>query len=231
MYIIENGVFLYTIANELIKKSKDGVKVYFMYDWVGSFRKSNSKLIRLMIKKGIDVSVFNPRGFNPLKSSTNFRSHEKNLIIDNKTCLYGSFNIADQYLTIKKNANIFKDLSFIISGEIVNSMSINFFANYFQFSNAKKKNKQITEKNLKNILQVYQADNNLKMQFISSAPNYTIKNIEDSLMQTFLNAKKRIRIINPFFCPTSVVLRALNIAGQNNIDVEIMLPGKKSEKN
>jgi cardiolipin synthase len=31
-YIIKNGVFFSTIANELIKKAQMGIKVYFMYD-------------------------------------------------------------------------------------------------------------------------------------------------------------------------------------------------------
>jgi cardiolipin synthase len=58
-YVIKKSVFFYTLANEMAKKAKQGVKVYFVYDWAGSYRKFNSKVIRMLDKAGVHVAVFN----------------------------------------------------------------------------------------------------------------------------------------------------------------------------
>jgi len=54
---------------------------------------------------GIEVGIFNPKGFNMFKGATNFRSHRKAIIIDNEKVLYGGSNIGDEYLAIDKKTN------------------------------------------------------------------------------------------------------------------------------
>jgi cardiolipin synthase len=54
---------------------------------------------------GVEIGIFNPKGINMFKGSTNFRSHEKCLIIDNVLAVYGSSNIGDEYLGISPDRN------------------------------------------------------------------------------------------------------------------------------
>jgi cardiolipin synthase len=55
-------------------------------------------MLRELKKSGIEVGIFNPKGFNMFKSLTNYRSHKKAVIIDNHTTFYGGSNIGDEYL-------------------------------------------------------------------------------------------------------------------------------------
>jgi phosphatidylserine/phosphatidylglycerophosphate/cardiolipin synthase-like enzyme len=83
----------------------------------------------LLLEKGINVGIFNSPGINYFKSASNYRLHAKALIVDNKTAIYGGSNISSEYSAFKKNSNNFKDLNFVIEGEVCNSLSINFFIN------------------------------------------------------------------------------------------------------
>jgi cardiolipin synthase len=46
------------------------------------------------------VAIFNPKGINMFKGTTNYRLHRKALIIDNKKAIYGGSNIGDEYLSM-----------------------------------------------------------------------------------------------------------------------------------
>ncbi|GHU47655.1 hypothetical protein FACS1894218_2550 [Bacilli bacterium] len=52
---------------------------------------------------GIEVGVFNFPGKNIFKSATNFRLHNKSLIIDNRVALYGGSNVGNEYLAMDPN--------------------------------------------------------------------------------------------------------------------------------
>jgi cardiolipin synthase len=104
-YIFTDGIFMNELNKELYLKVKQGVKVYFMYDYIGSYSGLSKKYIKEMIANGINVSVFNKPGINIYKSATNFRGHKKAIIIDNQIAIYGSFNIADEYLKISRYTN------------------------------------------------------------------------------------------------------------------------------
>jgi cardiolipin synthase len=60
------------------------------------------------------------------KGATNYRLHRKALIVDNKYALYGGSNIGDEYLSMSKQQNYWRDQNFLLEGEIVNSINIAF---------------------------------------------------------------------------------------------------------
>jgi cardiolipin synthase len=65
----------------------------------------NSRILKHLRKLGVEVGQFNPKGFNMFNGTTNYRLHKKCIIIDNKYCIYGSSNIADEYIGIEGNKN------------------------------------------------------------------------------------------------------------------------------
>jgi len=230
-FLISESVFLNTICYELIKKAKEGIKVWLMYDWVGSIRKISSKQLRMLSKNGVTINIFNPKGFNPLKSVTNFRTHQKCLIIDNKTAIYGSSNISDEYINIKENANYFYNNNFIVTGEIVNSLTINFLDNFLTYSNANKKQKNFAILFFKKNLEIYKVKGDTNMQFVTSSPDIVRKNILGTFVQLINNAKVRIRIATPYFFPNGEIEDAISAAIARGVDVQIIVPSKPDEKN
>ncbi len=234
-YIINDGIWLRTIATELIKKAKEGVSIFFMYDWVGSYQKPYKSIIKQLKKSGVHVAIFNPKGLNMFKSLTNYRSHQKAIIIDNNECLYGGSNLSDEYLSISKRKNFWHDLNFIVSGEIVNSMSINFIHGWINFSNyvsKYSKNKKIVNKNLCKSINFPKNKHNFKceMQFIRSAPDYEKKLIEQTIIQLINQAQKTVKIVTPYFYPSNEVFNTIINAGLRGINVELIFPRLSDDK-
>ncbi len=232
MYILRDGFWLKSIVNELIKKSRDGVKVRLIYDWVGSLNRVPKKLLKELRKNGVSVAVFNPHGINIFKGATNYRSHRKCIIIDNRKALFGGSNIGDEYLAIDKKTNFFKDLNFVVEGEIVNSLNLLFCQDYCFMSDIKKNSKEFNEvyKNLNNILIPQKVNNELYCQVVDSSPDYEGKSIKNEIINLILKAKKSISIITPYFFPTDDIVDSLIIAGQIGIDVKLLVPGKNDNK-
>jgi len=230
-YLFSKGLFFNMIVNSLIKKAKEGVKVIFMYDWVGSYRKYNNSNLKALAKAGVEVCMFNPKGINVLKSSTNFRSHEKMLIIDNNVCFYGSSNISDEYINIRSKKNSIQDTNYIIKGSILNSFTFKFLYNYFIFSNSKKKNVDKIGNFFKYKKDKTDGEYKYDYQLIYSGPNHSIKHIENTLIYAFSKAKKSIKIVCPFFSPTVELRNAIAIAKIRGVEVSIILPGYKDKGN
>jgi cardiolipin synthase len=99
-FIIADGVFLRTLFTELIKKAQEGVKIRFLYDWLGSAFRYHKRDLKQLRAAGIEVGIFNPKGINVFKGSSNYRMHHKSLIVDNKLALYGGSNFGDDYLSM-----------------------------------------------------------------------------------------------------------------------------------
>jgi cardiolipin synthase len=60
-------------------------------------------MLKELKKNGIEVAIFNPKGFNMFKGLTNYRSHKKAIIVDNDKLIYGGSNFGDEYLDINSD--------------------------------------------------------------------------------------------------------------------------------
>ncbi|MDE6476602.1 MAG: phosphatidylserine/phosphatidylglycerophosphate/cardiolipin synthase family protein [Mycoplasmoidaceae bacterium] len=218
--------------SELIKKVKAGVKVRFIYDWVGCANRFPKKYIKELKEAGVCIAKFNPHGLNIFKGATNFRSHRKGIIIDNKIALYGGSNIGDEYLSIDKKTNYFKDLNYIVEGEVVNSLNLLFCQDFCFMTDIKRDSKQFNDvyKKLNKILVPKKVSNVTHAQVVESSPDYEGKTIKNQILNLILKAKRSINIISPYFFPTDDIVDCLIIASQSGIKVRLVCPGQNDDK-
>lgn len=126
-YIIDNSRFFNKLSDELIKKAESGVKVFLMFDRYGCTNKFSPKMLFLLLKhKNIQVAKFESDKDIRGRSTNNFRSHKKVLIIDGIKAIYGGSNISDEYLCIRDKYPNWMDLNFKVSGSIVKTMTIDY---------------------------------------------------------------------------------------------------------
>ena len=90
------------IKSVLIQKAREGVKVRFLYDAVGSWKLSNHYINDLK-KAGIEMVLFGPVRLPFLNSKFNFRNHRKIIVIDGSLGFVGGLNIGDEYLGSDEN--------------------------------------------------------------------------------------------------------------------------------
>ena len=228
-YILRKGLFFNSIYDVLVKKIQEGVKIKIIYDWVGSFLMFPKRKMRKLKKLGAEIAIFNPKGINMFKGATNFRSHKKLIIVDNKIGIYGSSNIADDYLSINPATNFWRDINFIIKGELVNSLNASFFIDWYNYTN--KQRHDVNKKELTRILSKHNTKNILPCQLIQSSPDSQQKNIENKILELIFKAKNKIKIITPYLFLTDAITQSLLTASERGVKIEILLPGKKDNKN
>lgn len=126
-YIIDDGFFLNSLVDELIKKAESGVKIHLLFDRYGCQMKFSPTMVAYLASHpNIQVAKFESDRDIKYRSANNFRNHRKVLIIDNQKAIYGGSNIADEYISLKYKHPNWKDLNFVITGNIVKTMLVDF---------------------------------------------------------------------------------------------------------
>ena len=232
-YILKNSYITRIVITELLKKKKEGVEIFVLYDWVFG-RRLKKYFVKAMISDGINVGVFNWPGFNIYKSKTNYRLHTKVLVIDNQKAIFGGSNYSDEYIMMNKKCNNFKDLNFIVSGEICNSLLVNFFNSWTSFTKKYNKISKIEWINIFNKLHkeigIQKNNDKVLMQLTQSRPDLKEKTIEQTIVSLILQAKKSIYIAIPYLCPSKKIIDTLNYMALSGVDVRIITPGLRESK-
>lgn len=225
-YIVKNDKIGNEIKDILIQKAKEGVKVRFIIDKVGSI-KLNHKYIKDLKKAGVDV-VFYSYVLAPLlrfiNTQINYRNHRKIVIIDGKVAFLGGINIGDEYLGLGKLGD-WKDCHILIEGDCVLGLQSVFLDD---FSSIKKyNNEQISVlSNVENYFKNHSFNGNIPMQIIRSGPDSEFPSIMQALIKIISSAKKSINIITPYFIPSEGLMDSLKIAALSGIKISLIFPEK-----
>lgn len=214
-YIYDNDDIGNRLADVLIKKVSEGVKVRFLYDDMGSGKIGRTLLKRLK-SGGVEISPVNKITFRLLANRVNYRDHRKIIIVDGEEVFTGGINVSDKYIN-PNSKQYWRDVHLYIKGEAAFYFQFLFFSNWI-FA---------TEK-IPEISQLYFAHKNKEggtslIQTAASGPD-TKPSIMLSTASAVLAAKKRIYIVTPYFIPVETVLNAIKQAAISGVDVRLMVP-------
>ena len=90
-FIVEDDQLGRKLKAKLIARAREGVRVYFLYDEVGSYNLPASYLEE-MRQAGIEAVNFHSRKGPNNRFQINFRNHRKVVLVDGKTCWLGGNN-------------------------------------------------------------------------------------------------------------------------------------------
>lgn len=212
-YIFEDDNIGNALADLLIDKSKQGVKVKVIYDHLGNI-KVRRKFYKRMREAGVEIYPFFKVSLLHPGARLNWRNHRKLCLIDGRVGYIGGMNVADRYIDGGK-FKVWSDLHLRVTGPILRSFNHAFCYDWNlmgrpipdDFNPAFAK-----------------PDGNIGMQLITSGPTGQWGNIALIFLKAIGNAKKSIYLQTPYFLPTEGLLRALQAAALSKIDVRIMLP-------
>lgn len=223
-FIVQEGVMWDAVHKILLDKVKNGVKVYLVYDDVGSVTKVASGFYRKLRKEGIDARKFNK--FIPVVSIIhNNRDHRKIVVVDGKIAFTGGVNIADEYINVTHPYGRWLDSGVMIKGKPVDSF-VRIFTQIFNVSG-----KPIDENDF--ICRDHEKflSNGYCMPFGDSPAPITAEHISET---TFLNAIYGAREYIYFACPYLVadtdIRGALANAARRGVDVRLIIPQKPDKK-
>lgn len=133
-FIIEQGIMWNSILDVLKMKMEQGVKVYLMYDDMGTISTLPVGYDEYLSSLGIHVTVFNP--YTPhLNMAMNYRDHRKICVIDGNVGFCGGANLADEYINKVNIHGHWKDTAVMLQGDGVWNLTT-LFITLWNFSNA-----------------------------------------------------------------------------------------------
>lgn len=223
-FIIEDGVIWGEIDEILRKKVEEGVKVYVMYDDVGSMPKVSPDFYKDLCKEGFDARKFHK--FIPVVSvSHNNRDHRKIAVIDGKVGFMGGANIADEYANITKPYGRWLDCSVKIKGQAVDSL-VRLFIQLFNMSGSP----ALDEKDF--VSPTHEAYNDGYMfPFGDSPAPITEEHIGENVYLDIINrSDKYLYITTPYLIVDTNITTAIKNAARRGVDVRIFIPEVPDKK-
>lgn len=194
---------------------KRGVKVYILVDGVGS-QSTLLKLRKELSSKKLNYEVFLPIIWRPW--FVNLRNHRKILIIDGEIAFTGGLNIAEVYWPKLSKAEKILDFHFYFKGTIASYIEQVFDDDWF-FCTGKQIAKVSNQNELSNVLHAKHF-----ARVIASGPGEGREKIQWHFISALNNAKKNIRIVTPYFLPSTAVISALVAASNRGVKVDIIVP-------
>ena len=215
-FIISDGKMWNEIYEILKEKRKENVKIYIIYDALGSILKKPKDLKEQLQSIGIEYLAFNP--LTPfIRSYINYRDHRKIVVIDGKVGYTGGINIGDEYINLTHRLGHWKDCGIRIEGEgIKNLISI-----FFTLWNMNNKNVNY-EEYIKNIKQTTKTQGYI-IPF-SDNPHNKINPMQNSYINIINNAQKYVYIMTPYLILDSETEQALINTSLSGINIKIITP-------
>lgn len=204
------------IGEILINKQREGVEVRIIVDDVGS--KGIKDLPEEFRKAGIQHLETLPVAFTSL-ANTNYRNHQKILIIDGTIGFIGGINLDERYWNNGKHKLYWRDTAVRIEGPGVNLLQVQFFLSWFFAGGKDDFEKQNSYFN-RNIEKKGKA----VISIAASGPGSEVPYIMETIIVAISQARESVRITTPYFIPTEQLTSALVIASAKGVKVELILP-------
>lgn len=222
-FIIKDDNLGRSLQHRLIKKAREGVRIYFLYDAVGCHALP-AVYLQTLRKAGIETVAFRGRGRSgghPFR--INFRNHRKIVVLDGHTAYVGGHNVSDQYLGKSKNPNLrpWRDTHVEVYGPAVLGIQLAFLEDWYWAT------QKIPPLNTE---PVFADKENQRVLVLPSGPADELDTCGLLFTELIHSARKRIWIVSPYFVPDGTVISALQLATLRGVDVRIMLPEKPDHK-
>ena len=220
-YQIQVDAIGLSFLDKLAKKAEQGVKVFVLFDGLGSHRIKNS-LIESYRRRGVKMHRF--LEIHPVKRrfQINWRNHRKLVIADGKLAITGGFNIGQMYLEgPDPNRAKWFDLAFTVRGPVIADF-ISLFAEDWHFTTGKSLPEELLTGRYSQ--ESFQDDAKSLTQLVASGPSENNAPFYSTLIGILHEARQRVWIMTPYFVPDKQLLHAMRLAVVRGVEVRIIVP-------
>jgi cardiolipin synthase len=214
-YIFRDDTVGRGFTDALIAAHRRGVAVRVLLDGVGTGYFLSGILARLRAA-GVPSARFLHTWLPWRMPFLNMRNHRKLLVADGRIGFVGGINIGIENSTILHRKRQVQDVHFRVEGPVVREL-MDAFARDWTFA---------TEEMLDqdHWWPVLEEKGAIFARGLRSGPDADIYKIEFILGAALTLAKKRVRIVTPYFLPEQRLQFAIAQAGLRGVKVEILLP-------
>lgn len=208
-YIVRDDAHGRELQRRLIRRAQDGVRVYLLYDSIGSLKLNRAYRSELE-DAGVEVRSFFQHQSWLSRFQLNFRNHRKLMVADGKVAWVGGMNIGDEYTDIE-----WRDAHVRIEGPAVLNMQLSFLEDW----------RWVTDE-LPSVSWAPHAvqGRSTPVLVLPTGPADRFETASLMVQQFIHLARDRIWISSPYFVPDEGVVAALKLAALGGVDVRLLLP-------
>jgi len=220
-YIFKNDETGRALSELLKEKSREGVKVYLLYDHFGSFGTPRS-FWKEMSQAGVHI-----RASHPFKWTAPFhyvhRDHRKLIVIDSKKAFTGGLNIANEYsgLHLRRRSRGWRDTGIMVEGSIVKELFETFKKSWNTWRGERLVFRQEGEEP-----QTKKEKGRIPALSIFVYSRKGRKRMRNLLRHSIENAKATISLTTAYFIPSRRMIALLEDAVRRRVSVRLLVPGK-----
>ncbi len=212
-FIVKNDKLGTRFQQALIERAKAGVKVYFLFDEIGS-HKLPRRYLRELRDSGVECYSFGVNRYWWSRLQLNFRNHRKIVVSDGTVALIGGLNVGDEYLGRSQQFGEWRDTHLEMRGPVVQAVQLVFLEDWFWASN------NIPELHWDTLAEP--ADQIAAV--IPTGPADPADSWQLIVAEAANSAREKLWITSPYFVPDEGVLTALQTAAIRGVDVRILIP-------
>ncbi len=215
-FIVHDDEIGRELKQKLINKARQGVKVYFLYDEIGS-RGLSRRYLRDLRREGIQARPFRTSRGLSFRFQINFRNHRKIVVVDGQHAFVGGLNVGDEYLGRSRRFGPWRDTFTSVTGSAAKAVQIAFVDDWHWSTG--------TVPELDWSLVPAAADGK-EVLVLPTGPADEVDSCTLFFTHAIQVAKRRIWITSPYFVPNPEILVNLHLAVLRGVDVRIILPSK-----
>lgn len=215
-YMIHDDGLGARIKDTLIERAKAGVRVFVLYDEIGSQGLTQNYLDALR-ESGVKVSSFKTTQGAGNRFQLNFRNHRKIVVVDGKSAWVGGHNIGDEYLGHDPDFRPWRDTHVRIDGPAALQLQAVVVGDWYWAT------RELPDLSWE---AVPANESDVAVMIVPSAPSQRLETAGLMFTTALQSAKRRIWISAPYFVPDEAVMKALELAALRGVDVRIITTGK-----
>jgi len=215
-YIFRNDETGRELSEILKQKSREGIRVYILYDHFGSFGTPRS-FWKQIKKAGVEVRASHPfKWTTPLRYV--HRDHRKLIVIDSKKAFTGGLNIANEYsgFHLRTKKKVWRDTGILLEGPIVSVLFETFKKSWYTWGGEEIE---------------FRGEVGASCKGISAIPIFVHSSKGRRRMRRLLyysinHAKKLIFLTTAYFTPSRRMLETLEAAVRRGVRVRLLVPSR-----
>jgi cardiolipin synthase len=214
-YILRDDEIGRALQERLLERARNGVRVYVLYDEIGSHDLSRS-CIKRMRAGGITVQSFHTVGGRANRFQINFRNHRKIVVVDGHTAWVGGLNVGDEYLGRDPAIGYWRDTHLRVEGPVVQTVQVSFLEDWHWATG------EILTLNWDPRPAASGARRAILC--LPSGPADELETCTLFFIAAINQATSRLWIASPYFVPDEQFITALQLAALRGVEVRILFP-------
>jgi cardiolipin synthase len=208
------------LKDALLAKAAQGLRVYVLYDSIGSFDLPH-RYVASLLAGGVQMHPFATNRQFVNRFQLNFRNHRKIVVVDGERAFVGGHNVGVEYLGGKPPLSPWRDTHIEVRGPAVASIQFVFTEDWYWATQ---------DLPLFDSPPPARPGDGMHCLVVPTGPADKQETCSLFFVEAINAARERVWITTPYLVPDEAVFAALRLAALRGVDVRILIPSRRDHR-